>query len=109
MLDGSRRYCWPSTVTPKRLPDLFLGKVCGKVVASHKVRELEGATFRLVDPVNHDGQKTGPTLVAVDNVSARHGDLVYLVKGKEAIIPWKGSELSPIDAAIVGLVEGMSL
>lgn len=88
---------------------MFLGRVCGKVVASHKVQELEGATFRLVDPVNHDGKKTGPTLVAVDNISARHGDLVYLVKGKEAIIPWKRSDLAPIDAAIVGLVEGMDL
>jgi microcompartment protein CcmK/EutM len=47
-------------------------------------------------------------LVAVDNVAAREGDLVYLVKGKEACIPWERSPLAPIDAAIVGLVEGMS-
>jgi microcompartment protein CcmK/EutM len=36
------------------------------------------------------------------------GDLVYLVKGKEAIMPWK-SDMVPIDAAIVGLVDGVEL
>lgn len=88
---------------------MFLGRVCGKVVATTKVDELEGAIFRLVYPVNHDGKPNGKPLVAVDNVSAREGDLVYLVKGKEAIIPWRRSDLAPIDAAIVGLVDGMDI
>ncbi len=87
---------------------MFLGRVLGKVVATHKVEELTGAIFRVVQPVNEDGSLAGNLLVAVDNVSARQGDLVYLVKGKEAIIPWQRSELAPIDAAIVGLVDGMS-
>lgn len=88
---------------------MFLGRVCGTVVATHKLDELQGATFRVVAPVNHDGSSAGSLLVAVDNVSARDGDLVYLVKGKEAIIPWQASDLAPIDAAIVGLVDGMDL
>lgn len=86
---------------------MFLGRVCGTVVATHKMAELEGATFRVVAPVNHDGTAAGALLVAVDNVSALPGDLVYLVKGKEAIIPWRRTDLAPIDAAIVGLVAGM--
>lgn len=77
------------------------------MVATHKMAELEGATFRVVAPVNHDGTAAGALLVAVDNVSALPGDLVYLVKGKEAIIPWRRTDLAPIDAAIVGLVAGM--
>ena len=48
-------------------------------------------------------------IVAVDNISSRHGDLVYLVKGKEAIIPWRKTDLAPFDAAIVGLVDGMDV
>jgi len=47
--------------------------------------------------------------VAVDTLGSREGDLVYLVKGKEACIPWKKSSLAPIDAAIVGLVAGMQV
>jgi ethanolamine utilization protein EutN len=88
---------------------VFLGLVRGTVVASHKDPGLEGATLRIVQPVNHDRSSAGSLLIAVDNVAAREGDLVYLVKGKEACIPWRSSPLAPIDAAIVGLVEGMQV
>ena len=88
---------------------MFLGVVRGSVVASQKDPGLEGASLRIVLPVNHDRSQAGPLLVAVDNMGTREGDLVYLVKGKEACIPWKKNSLAPIDAAIVGLVEGMSL
>lgn len=78
-------------------------------MASQKDPGLEGALLRLVLPVNHDRTPAGAMLVAVDTLASREGDLVYLVKGKEACIPWKKSSLAPIDAAIVGLVEGMSV
>lgn len=77
------------------------------MVASHKLAELEGAVFRVVEPVDEAQRPTAPMLVAVDNISSRAGDLVYLVKGKEAIMPWTRSDMVPIDAAIVGLVDGV--
>ncbi len=86
---------------------MFLGRVSGHVVATGKLPSLDGATFRIVTPENEDGSSSGPPLVAVDIVSASLGDLVYLVKGKEATMPWVKSKLAPIDAAIVGIVEGM--
>lgn len=85
---------------------MFLAEVKGRVVATRKVGGLEGATLRIVQPVNHDRSPRGGLLVAVDMVSAVEGDLVYLVKGREATIPWP-VPLVPIDAMIVGLVEGM--
>lgn len=87
---------------------MFLGKVRGTVVASHKLDELEGAMFRIVEPVDENGNTTAALLVAVDNIASRAGDLVYLVKGKEAIMPWR-SDMVPIDAAIVALVDGVDL
>jgi microcompartment protein CcmK/EutM len=87
---------------------MFLGKVRGTVVASHKLAELEGATFRVVEPVDEHGKASAALMVAVDNIAARVGDLVYLVKGKEAIMPWS-TDMVPIDAAIVGLVDGVEL
>lgn len=87
---------------------MFLGKVRGTVVASHKLDELQGAIFRVVEPVDEYGQATASLMVAVDNIASRVGDLVYLVKGKEAIMPWR-SEMVPIDAAIVALVDGVDL
>ena len=88
---------------------MFLGQVCGTVVADHKLPELQGASFRVVQPVDELGKNTGPMLVAVDNIASRNGDLVYLIKGKEAIIPWKSTDMAPFDAAIIGLVDGMEL
>lgn len=85
-----------------------MGKVRGTVVASHKLDELQGATFRIVEPVDEHGKTTAALLIAVDNIASRVGDLVYLVKGKEAIMPWP-SEMVPIDAAIVALVDGVDL
>ena len=85
---------------------MFLGKVRGTVIATRKTPDLEGAALRIVQPVNHDLSNAGALLIAVDNLSCREGDLVYLVKGKEATIPWRKA-LAPIDAAIVGLVEGL--
>lgn len=87
---------------------MFLGKVRGTLVASHKLEELQGAIFRIVEPVDEHGQATASLLVAIDNIASREGDLVYLVKGKEAVMPWK-TEMVPIDAAIVGLVDGVEL
>ncbi len=87
---------------------MFLGIVRGNLVATRKVPDLEGAVLRVVQPVNHDGSPQGGLLVAVDTVACRDGDLVYLVKGREATIPWP-RPLAPIDAAIVGLVDGMDV
>ena len=87
---------------------MFLGVVKGTVVASHKAPGLEGSVFRVVQPVSHDGSAQGGLLVALDTLPCREGDLVYLVKSKEATMPWP-HKLAPIDAAIVGLVDGMEL
>ncbi len=87
---------------------MFLGKVRGTLVASQKVEELNGAIFRIVEPVDEHGNATASLMVAVDNIASRAGDLVYLVKGKEAVMPWR-TEMVPIDAAIVALVDGVDL
>lgn len=86
---------------------MFLGEVRGTVVATIKTPDLEGASLRIVQPVNHDRTPAGNLLVAIDNISSREGDFVYLVKSREATIPW-GRPLAPLDAAIVGLVEGIT-
>lgn len=87
---------------------MFLGVVRGNLVATRKVPDLEGATFRVVQPVNHDGSLAGALMIALDTLGSREGDLVYLVKGREATIPWP-RPLAPLDATIVGLVEGLDV
>jgi ethanolamine utilization protein EutN len=85
---------------------MFLGLVKGTVVATRKTPSLNAATLKIVLPVNHRLEPSASLLVAVDTMASREGDLVYLVKGREATMPWK-HDLAPIDATIVGLVDGL--
>lgn len=83
---------------------MFLGTVLGTVVMTQKDPSLEGARFLIVQPENHDGSHMGRPLVAIDVAQAGKGDRVYLVKGREASIPWR-DPFCPVDACIVGIVD----
>jgi ethanolamine utilization protein EutN len=81
-----------------------MGDVIGKVVMTVKDPSLEGARFLVVQPFNHDGTLPGKPLVAIDVVQAGPGDRVYLVKGREASMPWLNPNC-PVDACIVGIID----
>ncbi len=49
-----------------------LGKVIGSVVATRKDPNLESIMLRIVQPLNHRGDKIEEPLVAVDMVCAAH-------------------------------------
>jgi ethanolamine utilization protein EutN len=87
---------------------MYLGIVKGTVVASRKAAGLEGKKLLLVQPVDERGAHVGDVQAAVDTVRAGVGDLVYLVGSREAALacdPW----FVPVDAAIVGIVDGMDV
>ncbi len=85
---------------------MYLGRVIGTVTARQKVEGLEGATFLVVQPLCDELRPTGPSLVAVDTVQAGPGELVYLVGSREAALALD-PYFVPVDAAIVGIVDGM--
>jgi ethanolamine utilization protein EutN len=85
---------------------MYLGIVKGTVVAERKAQGLEGAKILLVQPVDENKQPVGDIQAAIDRVQAGPGDLVYLVGSREAALacdPW----FVPVDAAIVGIVDGV--
>jgi ethanolamine utilization protein EutN len=87
---------------------MYLGIVKGTVVATRKAAGLEGQKLLLVQPVDEHGANVGDVQAAVDTVQAGEGDLVYLVGSREAALacdPW----FVPVDAAIVGIVDGIAL
>ena len=87
---------------------MYLGRVIGTVVCEQKAEGLEGKRLLVVQPLDHRRQPSGPPEVAVDTVSARYQDLVYLVGSREAALACDPTFV-PVDAAIVGLVDAVNV
>jgi len=93
---------------------MFLARVTGSVVASHKVASMVGQKLLTVDPLRVDekdaGQlkPTGRTFVVVDTVGAGEGQIVLIVQGSSARYTPETKPL-PIDAAIIGIIDTVQI
>ena len=76
-----------------------IGKVVGTVVSTRKNENLVGSKFMIVKP-----QEGGENFVAVDNIGAGIGENVLVATGSAARIGC-GKNTTPIDAAIVGIID----
>jgi microcompartment protein CcmK/EutM len=86
---------------------LQLARVVGTVVATQKHRKFEGATLLLVQPVTLDDTPRGPALLAVDSVGAGVREKVLIVIEGRAAAEALGRKGTPVDAAIVGIVDAV--
>jgi ethanolamine utilization protein EutN len=87
---------------------MHIAKVIGTVVATRKVEQLRGSKLLVVQLLNPTGEPKGRPLIAVDTVRAGPGDLVYIVKGREAAHT-RDDKFNPADAAIMGIVDRVDL
>ena len=87
---------------------MYLGVVIGTVVCERKYEGLEGKRLLVVQPLDHRRQPSGSPEVAVDTISARRDDLVYLVGSREAALACDPTFV-PVDSAIVGLVDAVNV
>ncbi len=93
---------------------MFLAKVTGSVVSTHKVESMTGQKLLIVEPLRvneknkKDLQPTGRTFIAVDTVGAGEGEVVFCVQGSSARLTDSTKDL-PIDAAIVGIVDSVNV
>ena len=83
---------------------MHLARVIGNVVVTRKDDNLTGLKLLIIQPLTHDRQPAGRTLIAADSVGAGAGEEVFFVRGKEASFPFYPPEV-PLDAAIVGIVD----
>ena len=86
-----------------------IAKVLGPLVATQKHAKLDGAKLLLVQPLRPDDSPYGPSLLAIDSVGAGIGEKVLVViEGRAAgqAVRRKGA---PVDAAIVGIVDQVSI
>jgi ethanolamine utilization protein EutN len=87
---------------------MYLGIVTGTIVAERKAAGLEGKKILLVQPVDEHKNAVGDVQAAVDTVQAGVGDFVYLVGSREAALALEPFFV-PVDAAIVGIVDGVDV
>lgn len=82
---------------------MILGKVVGSVISTRKSDKLIGSKFMVVEPL--DKMKSDASqFVAIDHIGAGVGETVLVALGTAARIGCGQSD-SPIDAAIVGIVD----
>ncbi len=89
---------------------MLVGKVIGSIVSTRKNENLVGSKFMIVEPLSVMGGNA-ERIVAVDNVGAGIGEIVLVATGSAARIGCNMAD-SPVDAAIVGIVDsgvGLSL
>lgn len=86
---------------------MILARIVGTVVATRKDPRLEGKKLLICLPMDPDGKDQKGYLVAVDTVEAGFGERVLVVQGSSARLS-SGCKDTPVDAAIVGIVDQVS-
>jgi microcompartment protein CcmK/EutM len=87
---------------------MMLARVVGTVVATRKDPRLEGKKLLILKPVSPEGKDESGYVVAVDTVSAGYRERVLAVSGSSARLA-EGCKDTPVDTAIVGIVDDVRL
>jgi ethanolamine utilization protein EutN len=87
---------------------MILGRVVGTVVATRKDERLLGAKLLVVRTIDPRGKDEAGYTVAVDTVDAGVNERVLVVTGSSARMA-SGLKDSPVDAAIVGVVDSVEV
>jgi len=88
---------------------MILARVVGEVISTVKRPQFEGAKLLILQPETPGGTPTGTSLLAIDSVGAGRGELVIAVLEGRAAGEALGRKLAPVDAAIVGIVDGLDV
>jgi ethanolamine utilization protein EutN len=88
---------------------VIIARVVGNVVATQKQESHEGKKILLVQPLDLDDRPAGDVFVALDAVDAGIGDRVLAVQEGFSAMTSVGHVESPIDAAVVGVIDLVEL
>lgn len=88
---------------------MIIARVVGNVVATQKQKAHEGKKILLIQPLDLENQPAGDVIVAVDAVDAGVGDRVLAVQEGFSAMTSVGHVESPIDAAVIGVVDFVEL
>lgn len=89
---------------------MIIAKVVGSAVASLKLDALQASKLLVVRQADAQGNATGPAFLAVDLVGSGEDELVMVSQGSSARMACAsalGSDRSPADAAIIGILDSI--
>lgn len=87
---------------------MILARIVGTVVATRKDPRLEGKKLLVARSISPEGKDEPGYTVAVDTVGAGFRETVLIVTGGSARFA-SGCKETPVDAAIVGIVDTVQL
>jgi ethanolamine utilization protein EutN len=88
---------------------VIIARVVGTVVATQKQETHEGKKILLLQPLDLEDQPMGDVVVALDAVDAGVGDRVLAVQEGFSAMTSVGHTESPIDAAVIGIIDMVEL
>jgi ethanolamine utilization protein EutN len=88
---------------------MLFGRVKGTAVCTMKYPGTEGLKLLVVQPLNKLLEPVGGLQVAADVVQAGAGDLCVMVRSREASLALPDTKFVPIDLALVGIVDELSV
>jgi len=88
---------------------MLLGRILGSAVCTLKYQDLEGVKLLTVQPLNKKLEPVGRIQVAADVVHAGPGDLVVMVRAREASLAMHDVKFVPVDLAVVGVVDELEV
>ncbi len=93
---------------------MFIGKVCGAVVATQKEQRMAETKLLLIEActVAVDGtptiKPTGRVLTAVDSLGAGTGAYVLVTQGSSARLT-EATKSMPVDAVVIGVIDSIAV
>lgn len=88
---------------------MVIGRVVGTLVSTQKHRKLESAKLLLVQPVTLEDAPRGTAVLAIDSVGAGVGEKVLVVIEGRAAGAALRRTAAPVDAAIIGIVDRVTI
>jgi ethanolamine utilization protein EutN len=88
---------------------MLIGRVIGDVVATQKDASHRGRKILVVQPLQLDGSDRGEPVLALDSVDAGVGDRVLLATEGFSAMTAVGRPHSPIDMAVLGVIDHVDL
>ena len=84
---------------------MILARVLGNVVSTIKHPHYQNTKLMVIQPLTPNGQKDGPSCLAVDSVGAGPGETVLVLRLGAAAAQVVGIDLPAIRSVIAGVVD----